>query len=261
MRYNLNIYDFVGYLIPGSIGSMIFLWSIFVMFGYNFVTGLNGIGSAVIFIIISYAFGIILQSFGSISRKHLGKIFKKQLYSTSYLLDNNDHYPKEFSELICSYGEDAFGIELKRADNADSHQIKINDTGFKLIYALIVQRELSPNTLIFNAYYGLYGSLVVCSVIGFIINAIFIIIIYNICPFLSSLNSINFRFESNSIFFTLGCFFQIFFFTILYFVSKKQFDRFSGLFVDSIYHSFVAWYSLELKKSNRTTNELPEYFA
>jgi len=244
MQPKLNFYDFVGYLIPGTI----FLLNIYWIFAGFFITdisfNLKSIGDSFLFLVLSYLFGHIIQSYAN---KFEEKNIKENgsWESDHYLKPENEFYSKEFKNNLYSAIKDQFNIDIEKEVNNKKRVQEV----FNLCYTLIVQENLSSQTDIFNGFYGLYRGLnivkkvVLCSTLIITVKQLlYLMFNFNDVSFLSVQLS---NYDPQLL--VVGIMVSIF----TYGVSSQLLSRckrFSNRFSDSVYRNFYVWYFKEINK-------------
>ncbi|MCK4307599.1 hypothetical protein KAW50_05165 [candidate division WOR-3 bacterium] len=229
MQSKFNIYDILGYIIPGSFLLGLFF---FIFVEIRFLIGKKpfpdiGIGESILFIIIAYIIGHILQS---IFRQCIGKNERK--FSIEVLKKDNPRYSAELKEGIKKTLEKNTGIKIT---NISSNEVEDNyQEAFKLAYFFVVQKGISPYTELYNSFYALYRGLLAISYTG---------IILGILNTISLIIYLDHTTQPRILIFLISITFVI----MLVFrgcipIFRDRFKLFAEKFVDSIYYSFYLYY-------------------
>lgn len=157
----LNLYDFLGYIIPGSL--IITILNDFFVKNLNvdFIFEVNdgNIIDVFLFIIISYFFGILIHELSQIVEQYFFKRVWNGFPSEKYLLDNCDKYSKEFKNELKKTIKSKFDITLNNTKEK-------NQEAFNLIYSKVQKLEGNDRIQLFNTIYGMCRSLFTGSIFG-----------------------------------------------------------------------------------------------
>lgn len=239
MQDKLTLYDFLGFIIPGTLCLLLFYWFLISFLSYPISLSLSSIGDSILFLVVSYSMGHIVQSLGN---RLEYKLIDKWggWYSDTILENNNDHYTNEFKTNIKEYIQNRFNLSYD-VENEEQQLIRKNEI-FNLCYSTILQENMAPHTEIFNGHYGLYRGLLTVSWIGFII-AIITTLKHGVLSILE-LSGINYDFGYFGKFYIqhlmIGCVFIPLFY-LASTIFEKRLKRFSLRFADSVYRNFYAW--------------------
>ncbi len=256
MQYSFNIYDFFGYLLPGTVIIILFMLLNHEIQIYPISAEYLGIGGAIVLILLAYIIGHFLHSFNVFMEKKYNnsyfemcgpsiafiKATKKQWrYSELFLLDNCNKYSITYKNSIKEAISNIFNIseskinliyhidEKNTKDEIDIKHKQITEI-FNLCYTYIIQKNNIKLTELFNGLYALYRNLLICIYVAIII---FLSIIIK--------DFINCNFSPKFYIFCLFLPISIFFIWVF----KKQVNHYNYLFADSVYWNLLVSYKVK----------------
>lgn len=259
MVKKFSSYDFFGYIIPGAVLILFLSWTSTCLFRYTFPLGLTSIGDSILFLVLSYAAGNLL----CILANQLMDMRIKQWggwWSVKFLRKDDTKYSPSFKIKLRNAIKDCFKVNIEpskkeRMFAPTPEELKILDDkkkqeAFNLCYTLVIQKRIAAHTEIFNTFYGLYINMLTVLFIGaalafFIVLkniAGWILIKYNPDLMIPMLLFDEFEFI---IALALGTVFAL-----MIKPMETRFIRFAESFVDSVYRSFLVWYSSRSSAGN-----------
>jgi hypothetical protein len=234
-----NFYDFLGYIIPGSFLTLVFAYLLFSSLGETdvLVKNLSGFGETIIFLVIGYFVGHLIQVRGAWIEREEKKRWGGW-FSIQFLRKDNNHYTEDFKRRLKESAEKQFGIvEIKggRKEIRDRRYQEI----FQLCYTSVVQKGASGQADIFNAIcLMLRGILAVCEVVAIIAGLAVVFDIYQLINYWRESAMTYFMGELPSLAIAAAIL-AIALFLRLRPVLRDRLKHFAELFVDSIYRNFV----------------------
>ncbi len=170
MKKDFSIYEFAGILVP-SIFFLFFL-NLLLQFKYNInLFEFSELGEALIFILISYGLGHLLQGIGNVFEKIVWVIVGGM--PTKWLTVKPRFKMKLFDE---------FEHEKIRQKVFDDFGKKKGKDYGMLVFTKINSKDLADRATIFNSYYSLFRGLSVVSIILFFVTVFFCYFSYSLIP-------------------------------------------------------------------------------
>jgi hypothetical protein len=238
MLDKFNVYDLLGYLLPGATVALMLYWVSTVAFGVELPALQTDFGTSVFFLGLSYLVGQIVHGLGSIYEADLIKRSDGKRLSEKLLLeDNPDGAPGFTPELrgsIFEAAEDVFGVA------EEPHEI------FEQCYALVVQKGIAQHTEIFLALNGLARSMLVASSIGFVLG---VLLVAN--QIMLHAQFLGVTPESTGIWSLSAPQLQLGGVALVGFgvaipLMLRAFERYRRYFAESVYYNFLAWYGRQM---------------
>lgn len=144
-----SLYDFIGYLVPGSIVTLTVNKYYFDLAGLIEGFGLsNELILGIYFVIFSYVVGIITHEFSEIIQHYILKSIWRGLPSERFLLTNDNKYSAEYRTKIKRQIEVDYGIKIEE-DKKKSQE------AFNQVYSLVQSKGNTEKIEIFNSIYGM----------------------------------------------------------------------------------------------------------
>jgi len=165
MSNRSNFYDFLSYIIPGSLAVLLLLFFIGSIFGTPgvLISYVSGFGETIVFLIVGYFAGHLIQARGrQIELKE--KDEWGGYFSIQFLRESNDFYTADFKGTLKRNAESEFGLPVDIADNSvtQEQKDKRHQEIFNLCYDFVVQKGISRSPDIHNGIYGMFrGAMVV----------------------------------------------------------------------------------------------------
>lgn len=173
MQSKFSLYDFLGYIIPGAFLTMLLVYLIGGILGKGEVllTYVNGVGETIIFLVVSYVVGHVVQARGRMIEEK-EKDAWGGYFSMQFLRSENDFYTSELKRILKQEAKSQFGLTVDLPDiilPTQEQKDKRYQEIFNLCYALVVQKGLSMQVDIHNAVYGMFrGGLAVREAVIFV---------------------------------------------------------------------------------------------
>jgi len=246
MQNKFNFYDFIGYVIPGSLGCVFLYWFIEGFFGFSLHLEVQSIGESILFLGLAYFIGHLIQAYGNTIEKSAMQRWGG-LFSEQFLRDDNSYYTPTFKSALHESWKSVFGESAEFGSN-DEIQRKRRQELFNLCYNLIVQEGAALHTEIFNGLYSLYRGMSAATNIGIIVSA---------C--VTAKHTLLLLFQLLRIYLSSGPFWLfsdlqlglgISALIILILIRKpikKRFKRFAQYFANSVYMNFYVWFKRNYK--------------
>jgi len=237
-----NFYDFLAYIIPGSVVTVLLVYFIGSICGnpgflFTYVTGLSG---SIIFLVIGYMAGHIIQARGrQIELKEKDKW--GGYFSVQFLRNDNNFYTASFKKLIKEKTKSQFGIpvDLKGAATEENRNKRYQEI-FNLCYELILQKGISGRTNIQNAVYGMFrGAIAAREVAIFLASVASLRHLTFLVIYLYASKSA-YYYEPEILNATISLLLLAFFLGTGSFL-RARFKHFAQRFVDSVYRSFITY--------------------
>lgn len=250
MDAKLSLYDFLAYILPGTVIAILLYWfSIsFLDFTSFFHVSIPDAVSFLLFLIVSYFLGHVIQSIGAKYQKQ--KEEKNGWLSEKYLLDDNSHYTAEYKNRLKESIELYFDLkpDITDASDPDTQKRRQQET-FYLCNSLLRQELSTSNSEIFRTICALYRSLYIVMRLGIVISALIFLkqlvwFILQVTPLKLPSNGF-FAFNFEQLF--LGIALAIFFWWVRSRL-RLRWDQYTEYYVDSVYTNFYAWHCLNYKK-------------
>jgi hypothetical protein len=213
----LNLYDFLGYIIPGSLIVLILNSFFENVLDTNFILNVNdgSIVETTSFIILSYFIGILMHELSQIIEKYFLKKIWGGFPSERFLLDNDEKYSEEFKNELKKVIESKYNIKLNNTR-------KKNQEAFNLIYSKVQKLDGNDKIQLFNTIYGMCRSLFS----GVIVSSVFYIIKFFI------------EYGENNM---VNMTYIMLFVSASYLLYRRS-TRFSKRFADYVYRDFYNYY-------------------
>jgi len=239
MASRFSFYDFLGYIIPGAFVTLLIMYTIGSIFGTlnQVFSYIGGLGETVIFLVISYLIGHLIQARGrQIELKEKDKW--GGYFSIQFLRKDNDFYTSDFKNILKKQAKAQFGLPVDiRGDQ--NQEDKRHQEIFNLCYAFVIQKGISRQTDIFSAVYGMFRALLVIREIAIFLFSI--LTLYNVINLVVIYNRYGWGwYQSESINLLVSSVLLA-----ISLVSNKylsaRFQHFAQRFVGSIFQNFVAY--------------------
>lgn len=147
MPDRFNLYDLLGYLIPGGVlVSVVVFSSTYSGAGTESAASFSG---SVLLVFASYVAGHFIQT---VSRR----LLPTPHYSIELMGAGAGAFPREFGERLSAALSERFGFP----DAGGELTSALVQERFRLAYAFVVQRGLSGHALVFNSLYAMYRGLI-----------------------------------------------------------------------------------------------------
>ncbi len=242
MQPRFNFYDFVGYIIPGTLGTLFAVSFLNRVLGIGELSldSISGFSGTLLFLILIYFIGHVIQALGRM-------VEKKEVErwggwpSERFLRPENTRYSSEFKEHILGAAMEYFTVKAVAAEAGSERIRQWRQELFGLCYSLIVQKSVAQHTEIYNGIYGLWRGLLVSFYIGFWVFLIESVkhawTIASIATTTGSAGIGRVHLEP----FALSVTATLFFGLSLPF-ARSRFKHFGERFADSVYRNFLAYY-------------------
>lgn len=244
MSNRLNFYDFLSYIIPGSLAVFLVLYFMGSILGTPgvLISYVSGFGETIVFLIVGYFAGHLIQARG----RQIELRQKDEwggYFSIQFLRESNDFYTADFRRTLKRNAESEFGLPVDIAGNGviQEQKDKRYQEIFNLCYDFVVQKGVSRSTDIHNGIYGMFRGAIVVWEIG-----IFVALVAAVrhAAFLG------YRFYSMGVSYhepettqlIIGIVLLVFFLGTKRFL-KARFKHFGQRFVDSVFRNFLAYHS------------------
>lgn len=241
MHNRFNFYDFIGYVIPGSLACVLFYWLIEGFFAFSLHLEVNSMGESILFLGLTYFIGHLIQAYGNTIEKNSVSEWGGW-FSEQFLRDDNSYYTPSFKSELRDAMKSVFGQSVELGTNEETQKARRQEL-FNLCYTLIMQERATLHTEIFNGVYSLYRGMIAATNIAIIVSAV--ITVKQILLILLALSRISvpsspFWFFSD---FHLGIGVGALISSILIRLPmKERFKRFAQHFANSVYRSFYVWF-------------------
>lgn len=148
-----NLYDFIGYLMPGAFVLALVYWLLVGFLGLPLPLSLDSVGESIVFLVAAYFAGHLIQMLGK--RIERGKIEQwGGWFSERFLDDDDNFYSPEFKARIRALAQQVFHLTPASPGSPASRQ-QTREI-FNLCYSLVMQEGIGAQTEVFNATYSLY---------------------------------------------------------------------------------------------------------
>jgi hypothetical protein len=167
MEDKLNLYDFLGYLIPGT---AVVLSIYLLLRDIQVITEpieIGSLGDSLIVLIIGYFMGHVIQAFGH----KIEQFYLKRWggWESLKLLGQDDKtYTATLKGKILAAAQDVFGVEVD-PEKPEKEQRRQKQDLFNLCYSLVIQKGVAPHTPIFHGIYALYRGIVATIYLGVVL--------------------------------------------------------------------------------------------
>lgn len=157
MESKLNLFDVIGYLVPGCVLAVLLL---LMAVRLDVTAAEFSAGAAIVLLPVGYVVGFVSYHGVSLLLKSLAKVFNRptQLESQKLLTDDADDFTSGFRAELKEELKIRFGVE---ADTPEDVQ-----QAFDLCYDFVIQRGIGAYTENFRAVDGLCKNLIGLGVIG-----------------------------------------------------------------------------------------------
>lgn len=241
MHNKFNFYDFIGYVIPGSLGCVFLYWLIDGFFGFSLHLEVKSIGESILFLALAYFIGHLIQAYGNTIEKSAVREWGGW-FSEQFLKDDNSYYTPAFKRALRESIKTVFGESAELGTNDETQRPQRQEL-FNLCYTLIVQEGAALHTEIFNGVYSLYRGMIAAINIAIVVSAVITVkhILLLILPlFKVSVTSSPFWFFSV---FHFGVGLSTLIFSLLVRIPlRERLKRFAQYFANSVYVNFYAWF-------------------
>jgi len=162
MISKLTFYDFLGYIVPGSILLLILVYWAESVVEFDLITvgSISGTGETVLFLVVAYLAGHLIQVAGR--RFELSEKGKWGGYfSVQFLRPDSSYYSAEFRERLLGRVHETFDIAPLQDEGDEKARDGRLQEIFNLCYTLVVQRGISQHADIHNAIFGMFRGVIV----------------------------------------------------------------------------------------------------
>ncbi len=242
MQPRFNFYDFVGYIIPGTLGTLFTVAFLNRVLGVGELSldSISGFSGTLLFLILIYFVGHVIQALGRI-------VEQKEVErwggwpSERFLRPEDTRYSSEFKEQLLGTAMEYFTVKPVTAEAGSERIRQWRQELFGLCYALIVQKGVAQHTETYNGIYGLWRGLLVSFYVGF---WVFLVESLKHVWWIASIATTTggdgiSRVQLEP--FALSVIATLFFGMSLPF-ARSRFKHFGERFVDSVYRNFLAYY-------------------
>lgn len=261
MDAKLNLYDFLAYIIPGTLIAVLLYWLCtgFLAFPVSPTTGTSDAVMAILFLSVSYFLGHIVQSAGA--RYEQRKAEKEGgWFSEKFLQVGDTHYTTDYKRQL----EEAMRLEFHLNEqvprtcqktlahhppeacqkDADTCRCRKEDQQelFSLCNALLRQNVETNNAEVLRSICALYRGLYIIMYMGVLISSLILLKqIVLLCFQGKQILPQDGFFVFQELHLELGVIFLIFFGWSIFWL-KKRWRQYSEYYVDSVYSNFYSWY-------------------
>lgn len=246
MHNKFNFYDFIGYVIPGSLGCVFLYWLINGFFGFYFYLEFKSIGESILFLALAYLIGHLIQTYGNLIEKSAVREWGGW-FSEQFLRDDNSYYTTAFKSALRESIKTVFHESAELGTNDETQRQRRQEL-FNLCYALIVQEGVALHTEIFNSVYSLYRGLIAATNVAIVVSAVITVkyILLLLLPFFRVSIPLS-HFWSFSVF-HLGIGISTLILSLLVRIPlKERLKRFAQYFANSVYINFYAWFKCKYR--------------
>jgi hypothetical protein len=237
MLDKFNLYDLLGYLLPGAIVALYGYWIAENAFGRPFPPLSTDFGGSVFFLGLSYVFGQFVQAIGNwyesrLSARRGGRLSERLLALPDDAHIRQHHrFSNPSKAEIKKLAQQVFGLGAEPRCSKDAHTWR--QELFERVYALVVQKGLAQHTEIFLAINGLARGLYIATWFGV----------------LASLGMLGKRlwFDHSDLGDPLvrWALLALVGFILGAWLARRVFRDFGMYFAKSVYYNFVAWCATE----------------
>lgn len=221
LDFNLNLYDFLGYIIPGILTA----WAaqVLIVDVLRLPVGLTFGGSATetaFFVVASFIVGHLVQGVAELlepvllnPRVKTGDGWRRMFPSERFRLEDDLHFSKDFKEAFEQKAATLFRLPVGARE------------AFDLAYAYIITHGYGAHTELFNAIYGMSRGLLLATLLGagvYIIQVVDAVTIHDNAEVA----------KEAAVFAILLCVGSV--------LAFSRARRFSRRFADSVYRAFLA---------------------
>jgi hypothetical protein len=239
MQNKFNFYDFIGYIIPGSLACVFLYWLLAGFAGFTITIELKSIGESILYLGLAYFLGHLVQAYGNSIEARAVKKWGGW-FSEQFLRDDNSYFTPNFKSALRDAMTNVFG-ESANLGNID--QKARRQELFNLCYSLIVQEGAALHTEIFNGVYSLYRGMLAATNIGILVSllisakqAILLLLRF----FKVAVPSSSFLiFSEFHLSVGVG---SLLFFLLIRRTLDSRFKRFAQHFANSVYRNFYVWF-------------------
>lgn len=242
MQAKLNFYDFLSYIIPGSLATILILYFIGSLLGMPsiLVTYVSGFGETIIFLIVGYFIGHLIQARGrQIEMKE--KDSWGGYFSVQFLREGNDFYTVDFKQNLKKNAESQFGLSVDLAGEKVTQEQKEKryQEIFNLCYDLVVQKGISRITDVHNGIYGMFRGALTLWEIGIVLSVISALRHAAFLAYHSYLLGLGY-YEPETTQIIISVALLVFFLVTNRFL-RTRLKHFGQRFVDSVYRNFLTY--------------------
>ncbi|MDQ5823412.1 MAG: hypothetical protein M3441_04260 [Chloroflexota bacterium] len=170
MQDKFDIYDLLGYIIPGALALGLLYWFSTGFLALTWPLELNSLGESLVLIVVGYFFGQIVQAVGhKLSRRYIEKW--GGYFSQQFVHPDNTTFSAEFKKQVQQCAEEAFGIPYAPPDANEKIQVAQRQEIYQLCYTLVMAEKLGQRAQLFIGTYGLYRGLIVVGWMGVAVSA------------------------------------------------------------------------------------------
>ncbi len=227
MLDKFNLYDVLGYLIPGGTALLLTYWFGLMLLSRP-IPNLNlDLGRSLLLVAVSYIVGHLLASVGEIyerfsNRRNGDRVSERILR----------RYPSDYQELIISSARETFQLD-KRARISDAQL-------FQLCWSLLTQKSADSHPQVYLAISGLSRSMMVISGWGILLSGL--LVVKQLALLVAGPQDQGWRYDGLQLW--TGIFLLVTF-GLTAFVSHFHWMRFREAFAGSVYDNFVALRSMK----------------
>jgi hypothetical protein len=137
------------------------------------LTYLQGFGETIIFLVVSYVVGHVVQGRGRMIEQKEKDVWGGY-FSVQFLRHDNSFYSPDFKNMLKKAAQSQFGLAVDLAGNevTQEQKDKRHQEVFELCYALVVQKGISGQVEIHNATYGMFRASLAAREVGIFLAAI-----------------------------------------------------------------------------------------
>ncbi len=246
MEYEINFQDLASYIVPGAAMVLLSYWLVRGFVGLDYPVEAGNLGTIVVFIVVSYIFGHVVQALGNIlehryERKWGGK------YSDQLLRDGDSYYTSGFRAELKERIQEVFGLPVATSGSPNTEQspdqlTHLHNEAFHLCHSLILQEQAAQHAEIFQGLYGLYRGLLAFGLVGLVSS--FIFAAKEVMLLVCVLNGIPLpqqSFFSYDLMQLIASGLLFAFLLATRYLLYLRLQRFSKHYVNAVYESFFAW--------------------
>lgn len=244
MQNKFNFYDFIGYVIPGSLACILLYWLLVGFFVLPISIEVKSLGESILFLGLAYFLGHLVQAYGNTIEaqavKNWGGWFSEQ-----FLRDDNSYFTPAFKSALRDAIKQVFG---ESADFGGNDQKARRQELFNLCYSLIVQEGAALHTEIFNSVYSLYRGMLAATHIGVLVSVLITAkhMILLLLPFFKIAAPSSRFWYFSDFHFGIGIA-ALLFFLLIRQPLNNRFKRFAQHFANSVYRGFYVWFKRKSK--------------
>jgi len=162
MTSRFSFYDFLGYIIPGTILLLAVVYWAESVVDFDLLTlgSISDLGQTALFLAVAYLVGHLMQAFGRLIETHEVKRWGGY-FSVQFLRPDDTNYTEGFKAKLLRAIHDTFSLDPVENPPDDTTRDARLQEMFNICYTFVVQRGIAQHAEIHNATYGFFrGSLV-----------------------------------------------------------------------------------------------------